>query len=100
MTGTLKEWRRWAAAVSAMAVVAMAGSIGASAAMAADTTDEEVTFRVGLQQPIDSLNPFTGITATAYELWQLMYDPLIGYDENFDPQPLIATTCRRSPTTD
>ncbi len=96
MTWTRKSGRRWGAAlaaVSAAAVVATVAGIGASGAQAASSapSSEDVIFRVGLQQPIDSLNPFTGITATAYELWQLMYDPLIGYSQDFGPQPLIAT---------
>lgn len=100
MTGTLRNWRRRAAIAAAMAVVAAAAGFGATAAVAdssspsaspTDSGNGDVIFRVGIQQPIDSLNPFTGITASAYELWQLMYDPLIGYGQDFEPEPLIAT---------
>jgi peptide/nickel transport system substrate-binding protein len=92
MSRTRRSWRRWGAALSALAVVATTATLGAAAAQAeGETSSEDVIFKVGIQQPVDSLNPFTGVTAVAYEMWQLMYDPLIGYDQNFRPQPLIAT---------
>lgn len=39
------------------------------------------TFTIGVTQDVDSTNPFTGVTAAAYEIYQLDYDFLIGYSE-------------------
>ena len=34
--------------------------------------DSTVTFTVGINQDVDSLNPFTGIAAASYEIYQLI----------------------------
>ena len=34
----------------------------------------KATFTVGIVEDVDSLNPFTGIDAEAYEVWGMMYD--------------------------
>lgn len=68
-------------------MVVLAGGVvpaGLSAANAAD--GDPVTMTVGITQDVDSLNPFTGIVAEAYEIWGLMYDTLTGYSqEDFTP---------------
>ena len=38
------------------------------------------TFTVGLDNEVDSFNPFLGIEAPSYEMWALTYDRLITYD--------------------
>jgi peptide/nickel transport system substrate-binding protein len=51
------------------------------------------TFTVGMLNDIDSLNPFTGIVAEAYEVWGTMYDTLTGYSEkDFSPTPRLASS--------
>lgn len=60
-----------------------------AAAQAAE--GDPVTMTVGITQDVDSLNPFTGIVAEAYELWGLMYDTLTGYSQqDFSPVPALA----------
>jgi peptide/nickel transport system substrate-binding protein len=55
------------------------------------------TFTVGVLQDADSLNPFTGFSATAYEVYQLVYDSLIGYsNEDFGPAPRLAQSWEES----
>ncbi len=50
--------------------------------------DEKVTFTVGLTQDVDSLNPFTGIVSSAYEIYQLQYETLTDYGvKDFSAQP-------------
>ncbi len=49
------------------------------------------TFTIGVTQDVDSTNPFTGVTAAAYEIYQLDYDFLIGYSEtDFSAVPRLA----------
>jgi len=56
-------------------------------------TSEPVTFTVGILNDVDSLNPFTGIVAEAYEVWGTMYDTLTGYSErDFSPTPRLASS--------
>jgi peptide/nickel transport system substrate-binding protein len=49
------------------------------------------TFTIGVTQDVDSTNPFTGVSAAAYEIYQLDYDFLIGYSEtDFSAAPRLA----------
>ena len=55
------------------------------------------TFTVGITQDVDSLNPFTGIVASAYEMYQLTYDTLTDYgQEDFAAEPSIAESWETS----
>lgn len=49
------------------------------------------TLRVGLQQQIDSLNPFLGYSLAATDIFRLIYPTLTTYGaEDFAPQPELA----------
>ena len=95
---------RLTAAVAALLVagVALVPMAAASAStsptpspVAAEPTD--VTFTVGISQDVDSMNPFKGIVAEAYEMWGLMYDQLIGYSQDdFSPVPQLAESWEES----
>lgn len=51
------------------------------------------TFTVGLLQDVDSLNPFIGVLASAYEIYQLEYDTLTGYSQkDFSATPGLASS--------
>lgn len=50
------------------------------------------TLRIGLIEPIDSLNPFIGVTDNAYLFWQFIYEDLITVDEDMKPKPNLATS--------
>ena len=54
-------------------------------------------FTVGITDDVDSLNPFTGIVATSYEMYQLMYPTLTenGADD-FAPVPGLAESWEES----
>jgi len=51
-----------------------------TASPAASPEGGKVVYRVGWTDEPDSLNPFIGYTAEAFEIWYLTYDALIGYD--------------------
>ena len=51
----------------------------------------KTSFVLGIKQDIDSLNPYVGVVASAYEAYQLMYDYLTGSsDKDFSPVPGLA----------
>jgi len=48
------------------------------------------TLRVGMIEPIDSLNPFIGVNDNAYIFYGLVYDFLMCVDEDLNPAPNLA----------
>ena len=51
----------------------------------------KVTLRVGWTNDPDSLNPFIGYESSAYEIWHLNYDMLVGYRaKDLAPVPELA----------
>ena len=53
---------------------------------------------VGVTQDVDSLNPFVGITAAAYEIFQMVYPTLTEYGaKDFSIQPGLAESWTESP---
>jgi peptide/nickel transport system substrate-binding protein len=56
------------------------------------------TMRVGLQQQIDSLNPFLGYTLASTEIFRAIYPTLTTYNaEGFSPVPELAESWQPSP---
>jgi len=54
--------------------------------------------RIGTVQDADNLNPFIGYSGTAYEIFHLNYDMLVGYSPNdFATRPELATSWSHSP---
>ena len=88
--------RRLAVVTAAGLVATMAAAFGGvSTATAAD--GDPVIFRVGMLQDVDSLNPYKGITAAAYEMWALTYDSLTKYGAaDFAPEPNLAESWETS----
>ena len=87
--------RRWlmAAAVAATTVVAGVGGSAAAGAGVRSADSGSTTFTVGMTQDIDSLNPFTGIAASSYEMYQLNYDTLTDYGQaDFSAKPALASS--------
>ncbi len=65
-----------AVAIGALAVPA-APAVAEDAPTPTSSASGKITFVLGIKQDIDSLNPYVGVTASAYEAYQLMYDYLI-----------------------
>lgn len=87
--------RRGHSRTLATAATVLLALLTASPALAAD--EDPVSMTVGITQDVDSLNPFTGIVAEAYEIWGLMYDTLTGYaQEDFAPVPALAESWETS----
>jgi peptide/nickel transport system substrate-binding protein len=78
-------------AVVAVALTAAAMSLVGGTVPASGASDDPSTFTVGIKQDIDSLNPFTGIVASAYEMYQMNYETLTDYGQkDFSAQPALA----------
>ncbi len=85
--GTLLSRRR-VLALSA----ATAGAIGTAAAMpgTAGAAAAKDTLRVGWTSPPDVMNPFTFATTASNEILWLLYDTLLEYDLDLQPEPSLA----------
>ena len=78
--------RRMIASVAAATIVA----VPAAAVQQAQAADP-VVFTVGMLADVDSLNPFTGILAESYEIFQLQYSTLMSASSaDFTPTPALA----------
>lgn len=45
---------------------------------------------VGTTEGVDSINPLAAETMVSWEVFSLVYDPLVRYDESFEAQPCLA----------
>jgi peptide/nickel transport system substrate-binding protein len=65
--------------------------IATSSATTSPKPASKITFTVGMTDDIDSLNPFTGIESSAYEIYQLNYETLTDYGQtDFSTKPALA----------
>ena len=84
--------RRLIATVAAATIVA----VPAAAVPQAQAADP-VVFTVGILSDIDSLNPFTGILAESYEMFQLQYSTLLSTSSaDFTPDSGLAESWEAS----
>lgn len=54
------------------------------------------TFRIGSTTSIDTLNPLASYMQVGFEVFLLIYDPLVRYDENFKPVSSLAESWETS----
>jgi peptide/nickel transport system substrate-binding protein len=94
---------RWplAAAGAALLCGVLAPGVGVAAGSASPSTSSSSqrasTLIIGITQDPDSLNPFVGILASSYEIYQLAYDTLTGYSaKDFSPTPGLAKSWHHS----
>jgi peptide/nickel transport system substrate-binding protein len=86
-----------AAAMLAFAVVTPGVASAASSTPSPSASAKPSTLTIGITQDIDSLNPFVGILASSYELYQLSYDTLTNYSaKDFSPVPGLASSWKTS----
>src|SRR5689334_6030338 len=91
--------RAMTGAVAMVAALAAGSSLVAAGAApaAGEATRKPVTFTVGIMSKPDSLNPYTGLKITSYEIWRLMYQTLnfVGPVDG-TPQPALASSWESS----
>jgi len=84
--------RRLIAGVAAATIVAVP-----AAALPPAQAADPVVFTVGMLSDVDSLNPFTGILAESYEIFQLQYATLMTTSStDFSPGPGLAESWQES----
>ena len=77
--------------------VLMASFFASPAGGQTPSSDEDVVFRVGLVNDIDSLNPFKALELPSYEVMNLQYNLLIEFSpEDLSPAPGIAESWESS----
>ena len=62
----------------------------------AQTSESVNTFRIGTPVSIDTLNPLASYMQVGFEVFLLVYDPLVRYDENFEPTGCLAESWETS----
>jgi peptide/nickel transport system substrate-binding protein len=78
--------------LTVMAILGLVVALtGAPVAGAQQDGQAKLTFTVGMANDVDSMNPFLGYLAEAYEVWGTIYDQLTGYSQkDFSPTPALA----------
>jgi peptide/nickel transport system substrate-binding protein len=97
--------RRTRVLAGAAAVALALGFAATGSAVAADSASpspaaagQKVVFTVGMTEDIDSANPFTGIAAVSYEIFQMEYPTLTEYGaSDFATEPGIAESWSEAP---
>jgi peptide/nickel transport system substrate-binding protein len=56
------------------------------------TASEEVSFKLAIQEEIDTFNPLSAWSIVSAEALMLVYDPLVRFDEEYNPVPCLATS--------
>lgn len=81
-----------------LALAAALAAVWAPAATAATTSPsplpsagDGLTFKVGIAEDVDGMNPFTSWSSISTESFRIMYDFLTWYDVNYKPAPDLAT---------
>jgi peptide/nickel transport system substrate-binding protein len=70
--------------------------VAVAASPSCSPSGDEVVLRVGWTNDPDNLNPFIGAETSAYEIWLLNYDFLVGYSLDLQPTPDLATSWETS----
>lgn len=64
--------------------------IGLAGCGGAQSAEGVNTFRIGTPVSIDTLNPLSSYMQVGFEVFLLVYDPLVRYDEQFEPAACLA----------
>jgi peptide/nickel transport system substrate-binding protein len=86
------------AAALAAALLALAVTVAAPAAVASSPSPAPtaVTYRIGIGQDYDGMNPFGSWSSISWECFRLGYDFLTWYDADYQPVPDVATSWETS----
>jgi peptide/nickel transport system substrate-binding protein len=96
--GSRRHLRAATVTVAVAALLTPAAALAASSSPSPSASPRPSSIlTVGISQDVDSLNPFVGILASSYEIYQMTYDTLTEYSPgNFTPQPGLATSWKTS----
>jgi len=97
-TGPARTFRMAAAATASLALLLPTAAAADTTTPSPSGSGNKVVFTVGILNDIDSLNPYTGILAESYEVYQLMYGYLMdNAAADFSPVGDLATSWTTSP---
>ncbi len=98
-TGRLRVLRRLGVTVCLVLALGLTLGIESALGMGEGATPDggRVVLTVGWLNSPDSLNPFVGTATSAYEVWLLNYDMLVGAGQDLQPAPELATSWATSP---
>ncbi len=99
---TLSRKARLSVGAGALALaLGMGVTVSAAASSSSSSpspSSSKTVFTIGITQDIDSANPFTGIVAEAYEIFQMEYPTLTEYSaKDFSIVPGLAESWQESP---
>jgi len=88
---------RVAALVAALTALAVVGAVSARPATASPSPRPSApTYRIGIGQDYDGMNPFVSWSSISWESFRLGYDFLTWYDADYEPVPDVATSWETS----
>ncbi len=83
-------------ALPAFAIVAAAAGPAPAGASSPSPAPSALTYRIGIGQDYDGMNPFASWSGISWECFRLGYDFLTWYDADYEPVPDVATSWETS----
>ncbi len=77
-------------AIAAIALVAASAAAAATSPSASPSAGTELTYRIGIQDDVDNMNPFSTYMTIPWECFRVGYNFLTWYDANYQPVPDLA----------
>jgi peptide/nickel transport system substrate-binding protein len=91
---------RCPAAIAASFILALAALLTPAGALAASASPSPgsavVTYKIGINQDYDGMNPFSSWSSISWESFRLGYDFLTWYDKGYRPTPDVASSWETS----
>jgi peptide/nickel transport system substrate-binding protein len=88
------------AAIAALLVLALAAVLAPAGALAASAVPSPggnvITYKIGINQDYDGMNPFSSWSSISWESFRLGYDFLTWYDKDYRPTPDVASSWETS----
>ena len=78
------------------ALLCLLAAPGGAAASSPSPGAQPVTYKIGINQDYDGMNPFSSWSSISWECFRLGYDFLTWYDEDYEPAPDLATSWETS----
>lgn len=91
---------RYQAALAAFFVLTLAALLTPAGALAASPSPSPgsavITYKIGMNQDCDGMNPFSSWSGISWECFRLGYDFLTWYDKDYKPTPDVASSWETS----
>jgi len=91
---------RCPAAIAAFFVLSLAALLTPAGALAVSASpspgSDVITYKIGINQDYDGMNPFSSWSGISWECFRLGYDFLTWYDKDYQPTPDVASSWETS----